>query len=63
VIAPASRTYLYPTDQPAATLWYHDHAMYHRGRNVYTCLAGLYLIHDDEERALRLQRGHSSSRF
>jgi spore coat protein A, manganese oxidase len=46
VIAPASRTYPYPNDQPAATLWYHDHAMYHRGPNLYTGLAGLYLIHE-----------------
>ena len=58
VIAPGtSRTYVYPNEQPAATLWYHDHAMHHTGRNVYTGLAGLYLVHDEEERALRLPDG------
>jgi spore coat protein A len=58
VIAPGtSRTYVYPNEQPAATLWYHDHAMHHTGRNVYMGLAGLYLVHDEEERALRLPDG------
>jgi FtsP/CotA-like multicopper oxidase with cupredoxin domain len=58
IIAPGeSRTYVYPNDQPAATLWYHDHAMHHTGRNVYMGLAGLYLIHDDEEDALQLPSG------
>jgi len=58
VIAPAtSRTYAYPNDQPAATLWYHDHAMHQTGRNIYKGLAGLYLIHDDEEEKLGLPSG------
>src|SRR4029453_19340332 len=49
-----SRTYAYPNAQRAATLWYHDHAMDRTGRNIYMGLAGLYLIEDDEERALGL---------
>jgi spore coat protein A, manganese oxidase len=52
-----SRTYTYPNAQRAATLWYHDHAMDHTGRNIYMGLAGLYLIEDDEERALDLPDG------
>lgn len=57
-IAPGmSRTYVYPNDQPAATLWYHDHAMHQTGRNIYKGLAGLYLIRDDEEEELRLPTG------
>jgi spore coat protein A, manganese oxidase len=52
-----SRTYTYPNAQRAATLWYHDHAMDHTGRNIYMGLAGLYLIEDDEERALGLPDG------
>jgi spore coat protein A len=58
VIAPGeSQTYVYPNDQPAATLWYHDHAMHETGRNVYMGLAGLYLVRDEEEAALRLPDG------
>jgi len=35
VIMPGqSKTYVYPNDQRAATLWYHDHAMHHTGRNL-----------------------------
>ena len=52
-----SRTYTYPNAQRAATLWYHDHAMDHTGRNIYMGLAGLYLIEDDEEQALGLPDG------
>ncbi|MBL1067461.1 multicopper oxidase domain-containing protein [Streptomyces sp. 7-21] len=47
----------YPNDQRAATLWYHDHAMHITRWNVYAGLAGMYLIRDDEERALRLPGG------
>jgi FtsP/CotA-like multicopper oxidase with cupredoxin domain len=52
-----SRTYTYPNAQRAATLWYHDHAMDHTGRNIYMGLAGLYVIEDEEERALGLPDG------
>lgn len=44
-----SKAYVYPNNQRAATLWYHDHAMHHTGRNLYMGLAGLYLIEDDHE--------------
>jgi spore coat protein A, manganese oxidase len=58
MLAPgASRTYTYPNDQRAATLWYHDHAMHHTGRNLYMGLAGLYLLDDDEQAALNLPDG------
>jgi FtsP/CotA-like multicopper oxidase with cupredoxin domain len=50
----ASRTYTYPNEGRAATLWYHDHVMDHTGRNVYMGLAGLYLLADDGEASLRL---------
>jgi spore coat protein A len=29
------RPFVYPNDHPAATLWYHDHAMDHTGQNIY----------------------------
>lgn len=50
------RTYEYPLDQRAATLWYHDHAMDFTGPNVYRGLAGFFLIGDDEDDALPLPR-------
>jgi FtsP/CotA-like multicopper oxidase with cupredoxin domain len=52
-----ARYYVYPNDQRASTLWYHDHTMDWTGRNVYMGLAGFYLIEDDEEAALPLPRG------
>ncbi|MFD5318860.1 O-aminophenol oxidase PhsA [Streptomyces sp. NPDC127098] len=47
----------YPNDQRAATLWYHDHAMHITRWNVFAGLAGMYLVRDDEEAALRLPAG------
>ena len=49
--------YKYPLDQPAATLWYHDHRMDFTGPQVYKGLAGFHLIRDDEEEALGLPAG------
>ena len=56
-VAHGSRDYVYPLDQRAATLWYHDHRMDFTGPQVYRGLAGLHLVHDDEERALPLPDG------
>jgi spore coat protein A len=47
----------YPNDQQATTLWYHDHALGITRLNVYSGLAGFYLIRDDEEDALNLPGG------
>jgi spore coat protein A len=58
VIPPGgSKTYTYPNEGRAATLWYHDHAMDATGRNVYMGLAGLYIVRDPAEDALRLPSG------
>lgn len=58
VILPGrSRNYLYPNRQPAATLWYHDHAHMQEHRNTYFGLTGLYVIGDDAEDKLRLPNG------
>ena len=43
-----------PIRQPAATLFYHSHAHGRTGAQVYSGLAGLFLVTDDEERALGL---------
>ncbi|MFB7513190.1 multicopper oxidase family protein [Streptomyces sp. NPDC056144] len=52
-----SRTYTYPFDQRAATLWYHDHRMGHTGAAVWKGLAGFHIVHDDEEERLPLPKG------
>ncbi len=49
--------YHYPNSQQAATLWYHDHALGITRLNVYAGLSGMYLLRDDEERALGLPDG------
>ena len=42
----ASKSYLYPNEQPAATLWYHDHAHHQEAENVFRGLSGFYLVRD-----------------
>jgi spore coat protein A len=41
--------YEYPNNQEAATVWYHDHALGITRLNVYSGMAGFYLIADDED--------------
>lgn len=55
--AAGSRTYTYPLQQRAATLWYHDHRMGYTGVGVWRGLAGFHLVHDDEEERLPLPTG------
>jgi spore coat protein A len=52
-----SDTYVYPNNQPAGTIWYHDHALGITRLNVMLGLAGFYLIRDDNEDALGLPSG------
>jgi spore coat protein A len=49
--------YSYPNDQPAATLWYHDHAVGITRLNVYAGLSGFYLLRDEAEQAMNLPSG------
>jgi spore coat protein A, manganese oxidase len=49
--------YRYPNGQPAATLWYHDHAVGITRLNVYAGLSGFFLLRDDEERGADLPSG------
>ena len=51
------RDYIYPNQQRAATLWYHDHRMDFTAPQVWRGLAGFYLIRDEEEKQLPLPRG------
>jgi spore coat protein A len=43
------QTVTYPNEQPAATLWYHDHAVAITRLNVYAGLAAYYLIRDEND--------------
>ena len=52
-----SPTYTYPNDQPASTIWYHDHALGITRLNVIMGMAGFYIIRDDAEDALILPDG------
>lgn len=47
----------YTNHQPGATLWYHDHAIGITRLNVYSGLAGFYLIRDRLEERLNLPSG------
>jgi FtsP/CotA-like multicopper oxidase with cupredoxin domain len=46
------KKYLYKNDQPAGTVWYHDHALGITRLNVYTGMAGFYIIRDDFDTGL-----------
>ncbi len=46
------RIFHYPNNQPACTLWYHDHTMDVTRLNVYAGLFGLYLVRDPSEKDL-----------
>ncbi len=41
---PGSAVFEYPNDQPATTLWYHDHSLGMTRQNVYAGPAGFYLL-------------------
>jgi spore coat protein A len=56
-LANGVRDHVYPGNQRAATLWYHDHRMDFTAPQVYRGLAGFHLIHDDEDDALPLPKG------
>ncbi len=49
-----SKFYVYPLEQRAATLWYHDHRMDFTAPQVWRGLAGLHIIRDQEDDALPL---------
>jgi spore coat protein A len=51
------RTCIYPLNQDAATLWFHDHAMGLNRLNTYAGLVGMLLLRDDTEDALHLPGG------
>lgn len=52
-----AKDYVYPVEQRAATLWYHDHRMDFTAPQVWRGLAGFAIVRDDEEDALPLPKG------
>ena len=58
VIAPnGSFDYVYPNDQDAAFLWYHDHAHGRTAKTLYYGLVGTYVLNDEREEELDLPTG------
>ncbi len=51
------KRYFYPNSQEARTLWYHDHGVHHTSQNVYNGLAGMYVLHDAQERQAGIPQG------
>ncbi len=59
-----AKTYYYPNNQLATTLWYHDHAMDKTGEQVYRGLAGFYIIESQPGDAdYTLQQGLPSGNY
>jgi spore coat protein A len=52
-----SVVYRYPNQQPAAPLWYHDHAGGITRLNLYAGLAGFYFLRDAQEMKMDLPSG------
>ena len=46
------KKYVYKNDQPAGTVWYHDHALGITRLNVYAGMAGFYIIRDNDDTGL-----------
>jgi FtsP/CotA-like multicopper oxidase with cupredoxin domain len=51
--APNAAVYYYPNEQEPTTLWYHDHALGLTRINVYSGLAGYYIITDPNDNNLQ----------
>lgn len=47
----------YPNNQPATTLWYHDHTHHVSRFSVFAGLTGMFVLRDPQERALGLPKG------
>jgi FtsP/CotA-like multicopper oxidase with cupredoxin domain len=46
------KKFVYQNDQPAGTVWYHDHALGITRLNVYAGMAGFYIIRDTHDTGL-----------
>ncbi|KPK39416.1 MAG: hypothetical protein AMJ65_11560, partial [Phycisphaerae bacterium SG8_4] len=52
-----TKRFTYPNEQEAATLWYHDHALGQTRTNVFSGLAGFYLLRDWAKEPVNLPGG------
>ncbi|MCK9473197.1 multicopper oxidase family protein [Sulfurimonas sp.] len=52
-----TKEYRYKINQRAGTFWYHTHPHGRTGEEIYYGLSGLYIIEDDDEKALNLPSG------
>ena len=52
---PGETVFNYPNQQPATTLWYHDHALGITRLNVMSGLAGFYLLRDPADTTIASQ--------
>ena len=57
IVPGKSAVYHYPNRQDAAMLWYHDHAMGINRLNIFSGLAGAYILRDKQEEAFHLPSG------
>lgn len=53
-VGPGASVFEYSNDQPATTLWYHDHTLGMTRLNVYAGMAGFWLLRDEVEDGLNL---------
>ncbi|MEU0396581.1 multicopper oxidase domain-containing protein [Streptomyces sp. NPDC006208] len=57
-VAPGrSRLFRYPNNQPASTMWVHDHSHHAHAENIYRGAAATYVLTDPAEDALPLPKG------
>jgi FtsP/CotA-like multicopper oxidase with cupredoxin domain len=56
-------SYDFPIANRAGTYWYHPHHHHRTGAQVYQGLAGVVIVHDEEERALGLPAGDRDMTF
>jgi spore coat protein A len=59
---PGSATFMYPNDQRATTLWYHDHTLGMTRVNVYAGPAGFYIIRGGPDDVVQDTRTGNSQR-
>ncbi|MEV4315417.1 multicopper oxidase domain-containing protein [Actinocrispum sp. NPDC049592] len=57
VVPGGTKEYVYPLQQRAATLWYHDHRMDYTAPQVWRGLAGMAIVSSPEEENLGLPSG------
>ena len=57
IAAGGSFDYVYPNQQDAATLWFHDHAHGRTSKTLYYGLNAMYVLEDDLETELGLPQG------